>query len=321
MEAVTRSSAQTALLGVATLVLVALMIGAMLLARFNVRARRADLRGAGRIALFVIAGFAPIWVVSAHHVPDVNQELNSFLRNFGTPLLSAALLWVAYVALEPYVRRFWPNGILGWSRLMSGHVRDSRVGRDVLTGCVFGAVLTLMEMLYQFLPPLLGRGSPIPHFQSEVTTLTGIAVVVGKVFDNLVSGVFVAMFAVLGFVLLRLIFRRTSLAMAAWFVILALFQAGQVLTSGTSMWIAAAYQASLIAALTIMVGRYGLLVTAAGFAVANLLDDIPLTLSLSHWTATTSNIPLATVFALTCFGFYAARAGQPLFGKIDMANG
>ena len=78
-------------------------------------------------------------------------------------------------------------------------------------------------------------------------------------------------------------------AIVAWVVILTLFQAPQVLASGTSLWIAAAFQACLIVALTIMVVRYGLLVTAVAFAVGNILEDIPLTLSLSHWTATTSS--------------------------------
>ena len=91
-----------------------------------------------------------------------------------------------------------------------------------------------------------------------------------------------------------------------------------MLTSGTSVWIAAAFQACMIAVLTIMVVRYGLLVTAVAFAVGSLLEDIPLTLSLSHWTATTSNLALATALAVTCFGFYAARAGQPLFGKYEV---
>jgi membrane-bound metal-dependent hydrolase YbcI (DUF457 family) len=34
----------------------------------------------------------------------------------------------------------------------------------------------------------------------------------------------------------------------------------------------------------------------------------------SHWTATASNLTMALVIGLACFGFYAARAGQPLFG-------
>ena len=82
-----------------------------------------------------------------------------------------------------------------------------------------------------------------------------------------------------------------------------------------------AWHVYVIAVLTIMVVRYGLLVTAVAFAVGSLLEDIPLTLSLSHWTATTSNLTLATALAVTFFGFYAARAGQPLFGKIgDMGE-
>jgi len=320
MQALALSSAQTALISVATLLIIALVAAAMLLARYNVRARRADVRGAWRLAVFVMAGSAAIWVLAAHHVPDINQEMNSFFRNFGRGLVAASLLWVIYIALEPYVRRFWPDGILGWTRLISGYVRDPRVGRDVLTGCVFAAGLGLLNIFYELVPPLVGRPSPIPRFQNGVDALSGSAALVGKMFDHTVSGVLVAMFAVLSFVLLRLIFRRTALAIAAWVLVLALFQATQVLTSGTSMWIAGAFQASLIAVLTIMVVRYGLLVTAVAFAVGNFLEDIPLTLSLSHWTATTSNLTLAAVLALTCFGFYAARAGQPLLGKLDVRS-
>ena len=30
------------------------------------------------------------------------------------------------------------------------------------------------------------------------------------------------------------------------------------------------------------------------------------------------NLSIALVVALACFGFYAARAGQPLFGKLEV---
>ena len=318
MQALTRSSVQTVLIGVATLVLVALVIAAILFARYNVRARRADVRGAWRLALFVMLGDAAVWVLAAHHVPDVSQLVNTFSGYFGSTLMAAALLWVIYVALEPYVRRFWPNGILGWTRLMAGYMRDPRVGRDVLIGCVFAPILPLLEIAYEVLPPLLGRPPAIPRFQDGVNALTGISALAGSVFEHTVGGVFTAMFMVLGFVLLRLIFRRTPVAIAAWLLVGALFQASPALSSGTSVWIAAAYQACVIAVVTVMVVRYGLLVTAVAFAVGNFLEDIPLTLSLSQWTATTSNVTLAIVLAVTFFGFYAARAGQPLFGKLEI---
>jgi len=308
---------QSVVIGGATVVLITLMIGAVLLARYNIKARRADQRGAGRIALFIVVGYALVWFIATHHVPDVNLEMNAFVRYLGLTLVTAALLSVSYIALEPYVRRFWPDGILGWSRLMSGHIRDPRVGRDILTGSVLGVCFILAEVLYALVPPLVGRPAGIPVLQSEVVTLAGIPIALAEVFDDVVAGLIVGMFAVLGFVLLRLLCRRPSLAMIAWVAILMLFQATQILTSGTSLWIATAFQLMIIALLTVMVTRYGLLVTAVGFAIANFLDNVPLTLSLSHWSAASSNIALAAAIALVCFGFYAARAGQPLFGKLE----
>ncbi len=146
--------------------------------------------------------------------------------------------------------------------------------------------------------------------------MTGLPAVFGRLFDHAVNGVFVAMFTVLGFVLLRLIFRRTTLAIGAFALMTVLFQSTGVLNASTAVWIAAAFQLCIVVIATTMVVRYGLLVTAVALGVGNMLEDIPLTLSLSHWTATTSNITLAVVLAIAFFGFYAARAGQPLFGNV-----
>ena len=106
--------------------------------------------------------------------------------------------------------------------------------------------------------------------------------------------------------------------MAAALVLLALVQFGQVLNSGTSAWIAGAFQLSLIIAVLYVVVRHGLLVTAVGMSVGSVLGAIPLTTSLSHWTATTPNLTIASVLALTLFGFYASRAGPPLFGTFEV---
>ena len=77
------------------------------------------------------------------------------------------------------------------------------------------------------------------------------------------------------------------------------------------------YQAINVVVVTYVVTRYGLLVTAVASTVGTVLENIPITYSLAHWTATTSNLALAFVFGLALFGFYASRAGQPLFGTSD----
>jgi serine/threonine-protein kinase len=314
MAAPTRSVAQSILRGFVSLVIVALVIAALLIARYNLRAHRADPRSAARLAIFVMVGYAATWVIGAHHVSDVQQEINAFSRYFGGVLMSAGVLWVIYLALEPYVRRFWPDGILGWTRLVSGYVRDPLVGRDVLTGCAFAVILAMPEMLFNLLPPLVGRPPALPLFETYVDALMGPASLLSILFDAFVNGIFIAMFAVLGYVLLRLALRRTSLAVAAALVLLSLVQAQAVLTSGAPMWMAAIYQLSFIAIITTVVVRYGLLVSAVAFAVGSVLERIPLTLSLSHWTAATSNVTIAIALGLTFFGFYASRAGQPLLG-------
>jgi hypothetical protein len=301
----TRSASQTILSGFVSLVIVALVIAALLIARYNLRAHRADPRSAARLAIFVMVGYAATWAIGAHHVPDVQQEINVFARYFGGVLMSAGVLWVIYLALEPYVRRFWPDGILGWTRLMSGYVRDPLVGRDVLTGCAFAVVLAMPETLFNLLPPLVGRPSALPFFEAYVDALIGPASLLTILFDAFVNGIFIAMFAVLGYVLLRLALRRTSLAVAAALVLLSLVQAQQVLTSAAPIWMAALYQLTFIAIITTVVVRYGLLVSAVAFAVGSVLERIPLTLSLSHWTATTSNLTIALALGLTFFGFYA----------------
>ena len=67
-----------------------------------------------------------------------------------------------------------------------------------------------------------------------------------------------------------------------------------------------------------LVVRYGLLVTVVAIGIINVIGNMPLTLSLSHWTATTSNLVIATVIGIAAFGFYASRAGQPLFGNSEL---
>jgi hypothetical protein len=61
---------------------------------------------------------------------------------------------------------------------------------------------------------------------------------------------------------------------------------------------------------------YGLLVLFVTLLVGEHIEDVPLTLHTSVWWATASNATLAMCVALAAFAFVAARAGQPLFGRV-----
>jgi hypothetical protein len=62
--------------------------------------------------------------------------------------------------------------------------------------------------------------------------------------------------------------------------------------------------------------RFGLLSLVVAWFTWGLLGAVPMTLEFTHWRATASNWVLAMLIAMALFGFYASRAGQPLFGSI-----
>ena len=66
------------------------------------------------------------WIVRAAHFSDPDVELDRLFTALGFALFCAGALWVLYLALEPYVRKFWPTTVISWSRLLGGRHRRSR---------------------------------------------------------------------------------------------------------------------------------------------------------------------------------------------------
>src|SRR6185295_18943391 len=141
------SSAASALKLFALLLWTSVLAGSALLARHHIHAKRADLRTAARLAILCLLVNVAAWALGGHHLSGTAEEVNSFFRVCGNMLFQVALLWVLYLALEPYGRRFWPDGLLGWTRLFAGHIRDPRIGREILIGCAFGGVHIIIDVL------------------------------------------------------------------------------------------------------------------------------------------------------------------------------
>jgi hypothetical protein len=99
--------------------------------------------GALRLAAFVFAaGFlgAFLAVCNLSSIAEVFIVLRWVLER---ALLPAAGVFLFYLALEPYVRRRWPQTLVAWNRLWAGKIIDPLVGRDLLVGAVFGAAWLL----------------------------------------------------------------------------------------------------------------------------------------------------------------------------------
>ena len=116
---------------------------AALLAWRNVRAGRGDIRGASRLAAFVFGVELLEWLCNAHHVSTIH-ELTLFLGGVSWAAFAAGFVWMLYVALEPYVRRRWPQSMITWNRLLAGGFRDPLVGGHLLVGVAWGIGISLV---------------------------------------------------------------------------------------------------------------------------------------------------------------------------------
>lgn len=90
-------------IAIAFSLLFGLILGAVLLARKNLRQGRGDRRGATRLSFFVLTTTMLVWIFGADHAPTVQEVTRFFFMSLGQSLVLAGLLWLVYIALEPYV--------------------------------------------------------------------------------------------------------------------------------------------------------------------------------------------------------------------------
>jgi protein kinase-like protein len=290
------------------------LAASLLLARYHIRAKRADLRTAARLAILCLLVSVAAWALGGHHVSSAGAEVNSFFRVCGNMLFQVMLLWALYVALEPYGRRFWPDGLLGWTRLFAGHVRDPRIGREILIGAALGAALIVDDGFRGVMSYLIGRPPTLPFLDGDVRVLSGAGALALAWAGQFYGSVQTALIITMTFVGLRLIVRRTWIAIAVGMVVVTTAVTGNV-AFGQELWLYVVAQLIAIGIITLAIFRFGLLVTAVMLCVDNIVTIAPILPHAAAWAALPGNLSIAVVLAAAAFGFYAARAGHPLLGQ------
>src|SRR5262249_43547395 len=114
------------------------VILATVLAWMNYRNGRIDTQGALRLGAFVLGGSWIISLLLLHHV-DFPEEFIKLSGLIAGGFFPAGAMVVLYMALEPFVRRRWPQSLISWTRLLNGDVKDPLVGGHMLIGATLGA--------------------------------------------------------------------------------------------------------------------------------------------------------------------------------------
>jgi serine/threonine-protein kinase len=301
LESATQASALT--------LLAVLLVGGGLLARRNLGLGRGDRRGAFRLAAFTCAAALGGWVAGADHVAVAQSELSIAARGAGNALLLATILWLFYLALEPYVRRLWPRAIVAWTRLLGGGVRDAVVGRDVLVGAAWGVGVAFFLPLTLLLLRSAGQAALEP-VRTELDLTLGLRRCLASAIGFHLGALLLAMGSLLALTLLRLLLRRERLAALGLAALLTGLQAAG--NFEVVPWLALPLALVLMGSYTWVLLRFGLLAAAIGIAVADIILTTPLTPDLGSWLGAPTLFTLAWVAALALHGFRHSLGRGPL---------
>lgn len=293
-----------------SVLLFSVLVGGVMLARRNLRLGRGDRRGAARLAAFVFGAWVVAWLFGAHHVPNVDESV-LFIELLVWAIAWSCVLWVLYIALEPYVRRRWPATLVSWSRLLAGGFRDPLVGRDVLVGCFLAPFTTAVQRLAWFVFSWLGYPPGQPSSGSHWQFL-GARTIVADVAISLMAAPFIWLGALFILFLLRALLRKEWAAAAAW-----VFLFTAIAAAGSQFDPVASVGSLIFSSLAVFVMiRFGLLALVANALVYNILQNFPLTTQWSAWYAGISLTGILLIAAMAFYGFYTSLGGQPVFGGV-----
>jgi serine/threonine-protein kinase len=287
-----------------------LLLAALTVARYNLKAERGDRKGAFKLALFVFSVIALARLIDNHHVPELGGELYIFFQSVSLPLFIAVLTWIFYIALEPFLRRRWSELLISWNRLMAGDFRDPLVGRDVLIGGLLGlcqAAASYLTVLVQqwsgvAVAPLIGGNT-----DEAFSGVGGIAVHFLHIFAEPIFGAIVLSFLLL---LLLVVLRKKWLAASAMWLLIVILGIDLESSHHWILWLDLLLTAIII---TLAAARFGLLALYSLFLFSIVSSTFPITSDFSSWYAGSTLFAFVVIMSLTIYGFYTSLAGQKIF--------
>ena len=323
------TSAERVALLMRSIVVPTALIVAVILAVRNLRKGRGDRRGAMRLSIFILAAGALSHALAT-------GDLQVLYRGPALVLFVPGFVWLLYLALEPHLRRIWPESMIGWSRLLAGRFRDPLVGRDVLVGVLLaignGVILALHTILRRWLGrppqfPLGATANPFDGIEASSDLLLGGRFALSRIIGSMVSiPVLVGTMATFLLLLaLFAIFRRRSLAAAAMILGFTAFyvvaHGGWLLANAPPDHFAPSVAdvvvfAGVQTAIVLVAVRFGLLTMLVASFVSLLVMLLPIVLDSSVPYASSSRLIVATVIAVAAYGWHTALAGRPMFGVL-----
>jgi predicted Ser/Thr protein kinase len=287
-------------------VLLVVIAGGLYFALRNLRLGRGDRRNATRLALLTLCLTLIRLAFDYNHVLEVSVII-SFALWICLSLTASGLLWVLYMAIEPFVRRRWPRILISWTRLIAGNWRDPLVARDALIGSAFGLFFFSFSIAINFLAsPLLGNSELAQPLFLFLGTVLGIRFFIAAFLGVIITCIFSTLAITCFLFILRVLLRNQKAAFAAFVLILAAPRLFLNIWTFPLILI-------FIALLLFLLMRFGLVAVGFALLVQNLFARFSPTLDYA-WYSRVGYVALAIFTVIVLYAFYTSLGGRPMFG-------
>ena len=288
------------------------LIGGSLLAVRNIRLGRSDRRGALRLGVYLFVIRMLAWLFMPRHFAGATASA-VFFSHLAWSLYRSVVAWIFYVAIEPDLRRLWPRTMISWARALEGRWRDPLVGRDFLLGALSAGAMCLVLLGWPLISGWFGVPAPAGQIGGvDAATLCSLGGLLPALMAMLLMHGGVTLTGgfsmVVLLVLLRLLTRRTWVAVAIWLPLLVALnlngEADRILFLMVGvLWLTLLF-------------RLGLLCLVVAFGLVGLQLPLPAVLGGSVWYSGPSWLCLALFAAVAIYGFIVSLGGRRAFGRI-----
>lgn len=282
-----------------------LLFASAVLARRNLRHSRGDRRSAARLAWFVFFFQMALWVFREHFTVSLDV-VGDFVIALATSLFYAAVMWLIYLALEPYARRYWPHSLISWTTAISGRFRDPIVGRDIL----FGVALAAAALIGDRLTDVWGEARGLGLNFGTTSYLMGFHSAAAELISHVTAEIRTGLLFFLMLFIFRAVLRRQWLAGAVFAAIMTTqiyFQNRSA--AAPTQTVEAAVLYSMIAFCLV---RLGLLPLIVAFFVLDVCEGLQFTANTSAWYFGVPAAILMMFCALAIWGYRTSIGSQTL---------
>ncbi len=267
----------------------------------NIAAKRSNLRGATRLAGFVFLSHVALWLCRVHIAPT-SDMIGVFLLELSAASFYGVACWMVYMAVEPYVRKRWPQCLISWTSILEGKWRDPIVGRDVMMGLAAGAALPLVNSVLQ----ALDVNSGAPPIEGSLTVLKGLRPTLAMFMAQIPRGVTHAMLFIFVVFLLRVLLRNQWAAGVAFAIVFSVINA-------RGNWIVYLIAFGIGSVFAFLMLRFGLLTMAVEVFSYTLIQNAVYLGDSQSWYFLYPLLVQGAIVLLALWALKTSLAGQQLW--------